>query len=126
MVGPSCAFRWVAVLTALLVLVQAILAGRGWYRDRDLFDVHARIGDILVLVVAALFVIGLVGRRRATVTNAQIGLASVLLVLVIAQLALGYSAGDSRTAGSLHVPNGVLIFGLLSALVALVLPRRAV
>jgi hypothetical protein len=37
---------------------------------------------------------------------------AVLLVLTAVQLSLGFASEDSSTAASLHIPNGVLIFGL--------------
>ena len=48
-----------------------------------------------------------------------------LVVLVVAQLGLGYSGRDSAGAAALHVPNGVLIFGITTALVALSANRRS-
>ena len=39
-------------------------------------------------------------------------IAPKLVVLVVVQIGLGYGGRDSGTAASLHVPNGVLIFGL--------------
>jgi hypothetical protein len=40
------------------------------------------------------------------------------VLLVIGQLGLGYSGRESATALSLHIPNGVLIFGLSIAIVS--------
>jgi hypothetical protein len=40
------------------------------------------------------------------------------VLLVVAQLGLGYSGRESATAMSFHIPNGVLIFGLSVAIVA--------
>src|SRR5215218_1167061 len=40
------------------------------------------------------------------------GLGNLTLLLVIVQLALGYSGRDGGQAAAWHVPNGVLVFGL--------------
>jgi hypothetical protein len=42
---------------------------------------------------------------------------AALLVLVISQIGLGYSGRDSADAAAVHVPMGVLTFGL-SVLIA--------
>jgi hypothetical protein len=107
------ALKIVAVLYTALVLIQAILAGRGWFKDFDLIKTHGRIGDGLFLIVIVQLVLAyLVFGPRNTLT---IGFAVVML-LTLAQLGLGYSGRDSSTAASLHVPNGVLIFGLTCVL----------
>ena len=105
-------FQGVVGLFAALVLLQALLVGRGIFLDRDLITVHGRIGDLTALValiqaVLAFFVVGLRGPSF---------LISVLLfVLGFIQLSLGYAIADSAGAGAWHVPNGVLIFGIATA-----------
>jgi hypothetical protein len=107
-----------AVLTAL-VLVQAILAGRGWFVNYDLIDIHGVMGDITLLAAIVQVAIAGVAMRRQRATRALFGLSLATLVLVFAQLALGYAANESATAASLHIPNGVLIFGLSVAMTVL-------
>lgn len=114
--------RWlriVAPLTALLVLVQAIFAGRGWFIDPDEIDLHGMIGNFTFIVaigqLALIVLAGLAGRlgRSLTIMNAA------MVLLIVAQLGLGYSGRDSANAAAIHVPNGVLIFGLSVAIAAL-------
>jgi hypothetical protein len=107
--GLLMATKVVAVLYAALVLVQAVLAGRGWFKDFDLIDTHGQIGQGLFLVAvvqAALAFLVFGARSWLSIASAA------LLVLTAIQLSLGMASEDSSTAASLHIPNGVLIFGL--------------
>ena len=104
--------RIVAPLITLLVLIQAVLAGRGLFIDTDNFDIHGWIGNVTFLLVAVQAALvsfaGFRDRTRATL----LGTSVLLLILVIAQIGLGYSGRDGGQAAAWHVPNGVLIFGL--------------
>jgi uncharacterized protein DUF6220 len=119
------ALRILAPLIAFAVFIQAIFAGQGLYKDADQFDVHGIIGNVtflLVLIQAALvWLAGFRGRNR----SALLAMSLVLLLLVIAQLGLGYSGRDGGTAAALHVPNGVAIMGLSVAIVSALARLRA-
>jgi hypothetical protein len=112
-------YQWLTVATAVLVLAQAILAGRGWFVDLDLIDVHGLVGNLTFLVAIGLVVLAYLAWSRGTLGRLELGLSALLVLLVAAQLGLGYSGRDSAGAAALHVPNGVLIFGISTALVAL-------
>jgi hypothetical protein len=121
------AYQVVSGLTAALVLIMAVLAGRGWFIDFDLINVHGVIGNIVFLFVLAqtalAFGIGLPRSLR----NQLLVINVVLLVLVIAQIGLGYTATSdkgSAEAAAWHIPNGVLIFGLVIYHLALVTRLR--
>ena len=110
----------VAGLFAALVLAQALLAGRGWFLDRDLIEVHGYVGQAVALVAvlqAALVfaAVGPVGGRAPIVV-----LSVAILLLVFVQIGLGYAGRESADAAAWHVPNGVLIFGLSTANSAMV------
>lgn len=111
--GALRALRGLAMLFGLLVLLQAALAGRGLYFNHHLIDIHGYVANFIFLVVivqvALAFLAGIRGPRRSMV----IGVNVLLLLLVLAQIGLGYSGRDEgHTAASIHIPNGVLIFGL--------------
>jgi len=110
--GIVTALRIVAPLISALVFIQAILAGQGLFIDTDQIDVHGMVGNITFLFVLAQAVLvwfaGFGGGERTTL----IAMSLVLLVLVIAQLGLGYSGRDGGNAAALHVPNGVAIMAL--------------
>ena len=112
-------FQILTALTLVLVMIQAVLAGRGWYLSPDLIEVHGWIGNITFLaviaqvgLVLAIGIPGSLGRKLLILT-------AVVAVLVMAQTGLGYSGRDSADAASWHIPNGVLIFGLAVAVAAL-------
>jgi hypothetical protein len=102
----------VTAVTVALVVVQAILAGRGLFISHDYIDIHGVVADVIFLIVVAQALMTYVAVRRGLAgrTLAWINLALVLLVVV--QIGLGYSGRDSGNSAALHVPNGVLIFGL--------------
>jgi uncharacterized membrane protein len=109
-------FRWLTLATALLVLLQAVLAGRGLWIDPDFIDMHEVVANLLFLVVVVqlvlAFAIGIPGElgRRLKWMNL------VLLVALVVQIALGYSGPESREAAAWHIPLGVFIFGLAGAI----------
>ncbi len=115
MVGKSSGRSALAISSAILtalVLVQAILAGRGWFVNHEFIDVHGVVADVVVLAAVVQAVIAFLALRRRQAGRTLFGLNLAILVLVVVQLGLGYAGRDSDTAASLHIPNGVLIFGL--------------
>lgn len=118
--------RPVAVLIATLILVQALLAGRGWFINYDLIATHGWVGNATFLVVIVQVVLAFIAWRQHLAGVVELGLSVALLLLVVSQIGLGYSGRESATAAALHIPNGVLIFGVTTALLTLTLPRRGV
>lgn len=121
--------RWLgitAALTVVAILAQAVFAGRGLYINRSEIDVHGGLGNLtlaLVIIQAALVIVaGLPGKARLLLPVASLA----LVALVVAQLALGYAGESSTTAAALHVPNGVLIFGLSAGIAAFSWTRQNV
>ncbi len=117
-------YRTVAGLAALLVLVQAILAGQGIYSDPSLIGAHGWLGSGTLLLVGLLFIMSFLGMRQGVFDARPLVISLVLGVLVVAQLGLGYAGRESNGAASMHVPLGVLIFGSLLALFVSTLPMR--
>lgn len=104
------AYRVAAALTAGLILLQAALAGRFLFTDPDLVDVHEVVANIITGVVFALlglaFLAPFANRIRIRAWT------SALTVLIIAQTGLGYAGRDDSDLASIHVPIGVLLFGV--------------
>jgi hypothetical protein len=129
MTGPQYVrwFTYVSALTVLLVLLQAFMAGRGIFLRPDLLKDHGNLGSVTFVSVLAqallAFAIGVAGPLR----NRLLILNFALVLLMAVQLGLGYSGRDSATAAAWHVPNGVLIFGLVcfNLALALQLPRSS-
>lgn len=101
--------RAAAHVLAGLVLVQAVIAGRS---DRlfGSWDIaaHERLGNVVFLVALVGLVLAVVARQ----SRASIPVAAALLVLVTAQVGLGYAGRSTAEAAAWHIPNGVAIFGL--------------
>jgi hypothetical protein len=117
------AYRIAAILMVAIVLVQAFLAGRGWFDDHEYFDLHEIVSNLIFLNALALLGLAIAIGAPAAWRNVFLAPHVLLLVLVVAQIALGYSLRDgSAEAGAWHIPNGVLIFGLSVFLLSL-LPR---
>jgi hypothetical protein len=114
LLSPIVLLAWA---NAIIVLVMALLGGR-FFVEPTVIDVHGYIGNLLFALVVAqaglLFMAGIGG----WLGKSLVALAAIAVLLVIAQLGLGYSGRESATAMSLHIPNGVLIFGLSAAIVA--------
>ena len=109
-------YRAAAAVLAVLVLVQAALAGQFLVGEGGR-STHRLIGEALGLVA---LVVAAVGYRLRRVDRDRWWLAVALVVMVVAQTGLGFAGRDSTTAAALHVPLGVATFG--AALVA-ALPR---
>jgi hypothetical protein len=105
-------FQIVSALTAVLILLQAFMAGRYLFAGSDLLREHEIMANIVFLSalvqVGLLFAIGLPQPRRTRL----LVLNGLLLVLVVVQIGLGYS--DSGTATAWHVTNGAFLLGVAS------------
>ena len=105
------AYKVATHLLLLLILVQAVMAGQIVYEE-ELQTIHGILGNISFLLGVASLVLAVVCRAPKT----AIGVAGVVVLLLVVQIALGYSAGhltaSEETAGAWHIPNGVLLFGL--------------
>lgn len=111
--------RLVAILTALLILVQAALAGQFLTVDPDYLDVHEIVGNALFMLVLVQAGLAIVERRSIGLWAAA---ANVSLVpLLVAQIGLGYLGRESTSAASIHIPFGVLTFGVAVVAAQLVL-----
>jgi hypothetical protein len=102
----------VSGLSAALVLLQAFLAGRGWFKNPDFIDIHEVVANVVFLVVLAQAVLAALVARRGQRGWAMFGMNAALVVLVVAQIGLGYAGRESGEAAAWHIPNGVLLFGL--------------
>ena len=109
--GVIAGFKGFCHLATFLVLVQAALAGAFISgEDVDAVDVHEMVGNLLFMVVAVQLVLAFMVRG-----NSRFNLWAwviVLLMLVIAQTGLGYLGRDDSLPIAIHVPLGVMIFGL--------------
>jgi hypothetical protein len=117
--------RWLRASAALvvgLVLVQAVIAGQGWFPyDANTLEWHGYVGNVTFLVAIVQAVLVYLTRFRGRSGMLLLAASALLILLLTAQLGLGYSGRESSTAAAWHVPNGVLIFGLSVAMLSQVL-----
>ncbi len=109
-------YRWLALLITILIFVQAVLAGRFLFVDRDAVDIHQAVANALSVLVIVHVALVLVTRTK---WSQRVPVLTALLAsLVIVQTGLGYAGRDSEDVLAIHVPVGVLTFGLASLLTA--------
>jgi len=101
-------FRLVGAVLAVLVLVQAALAGQFLTAGGGTKGVHRILGEFLGVVAVAL---AAQGYRIRRVSPVGWRLSLFVLALVVAQTGLGFAGRDIAAAAALHVPVGVLTFG---------------
>jgi len=82
------------------------MAGRALFGGWSI-TVHGVVGNVTFIFALATLVLAWRARQRPAMT-----VAAVLVVLVSAQIGLGYSGRESLEAAAWHVPMGVTIFGL--------------
>lgn len=102
-------YRAVTHVLAVLVLLQVFIAGRFLYGTWSIVT-HGILGNLSFLLAVAALVLAIISRSPRSV----VAVAAVLTVLMTVQIGLGYSAEGAREAGSWHITNGVLIFGLVT------------
>ena len=110
-------YRWLALLIMVLIFAQAALAGRFLFVDHDAVDIHQAVANGLSVLVIVHVALALITRtkwsRRVPVLTA------LLAILVIIQTGLGYAGRESADVLAIHVPVGVLTFGVASLLTAI-------
>jgi Na+/H+ antiporter NhaD/arsenite permease-like protein len=116
-------YRAVASLTAIMVLLQPILAGQFVYGgEADMKDVHAVVGQSLHLTVLAQLILAFLARRTFGIGLAIFNL--VLLVLISVQAGIGFS--DDGDIIAIHIPLGtvLLVLAMFAAFLAFFDLRR--
>lgn len=111
------AVRWIAGLTALIVLIQAMLIGQSLFlADPGKQVLHGWLGNAAFIAALLLAVLAGISVRRGDLPPAGAGLAVLIAILMVAQLGLGYVGRRGGWSAALHIPNGVLIVALLAIL----------
>jgi hypothetical protein len=121
----SMTVRWVAALTIALVLIQAVLIGQALYiGDASRLALHGYLGNVSFLAAVVLAGLLVFASRRGGTPRAALALGALVAVLMIAQIGLGYSGRGGGWPAAIHIPNGVLIVGLLAALLTVTFVPR--
>ena len=109
--------RWVAGITAAIVLIQAALIGQALYiGDASRFTLHGWLGNASFVGAIALVGLTFGATRRGELPRIALGLSVPIAVLMVAQIGLGYAGRGGGWPAALHIPNGVLVAALLTAL----------
>jgi hypothetical protein len=116
------AFVAATAILALLVAVQALLAGR-WIAGLGEIATHGHVGNASFVVGIVTMVLALLAR----IPRRQLWLSAIVLVLLFVQTGLGYVGRNSSEAVSWHVFLGVLTFSavVLQHVGAIGLSRQA-
>ena len=113
-------YRGLTLLTTLLVLVQAALAGQGWFEDRDFIDIHEIVGNVFFLAVVVQLLLTVMLKIRGPLGKQLLIMNGILLILTFVQIGLGYAGRETAQAAAWHIPNGVLLFGLAGTIHSMV------
>ena len=102
-------FMAVVHLLPVIVLLQAVIAGNFEDFGYGSWSIvpHGILGNLTFILVVAALVLAIVGK----LPKPLVVVAGVLVVLVIAQIGMGYSVRNNNSLGAWHIPLGVLIFG---------------
>ncbi len=117
------AYRWLATIFAVLMIVQAFLGTRGFFSaNSTLVDSHSGIGNIMGLIAIALLVLAWLLHSRNAVSMGLVYSSGVLVVATFAQIGLGFSTrepDDFVTAISMHIPLGVMLMAISSLMASM-------
>jgi len=119
-------FQWLTVVNAVLIVLQAFLAGEGVFGgERGLVTGHGHLGNAVFALVVIQGVLAFMLAQRGMLSRAGMMLAGVVILLVFAQIGLGYSTRNNIKITAYHMANGVLLMGTLAALAAIAWTRPA-
>src|SRR5581483_9982709 len=105
----TVAAQIVSATLAALVLAQSGVAGQFLYTSTGLRSVHRILGEGLGVVGVALVVCAAMTRR----TNRRLVVVAVwMLVILVVQTGLGFVGRETPDAAALHIPLGVIAFGV--------------
>ncbi|MGC4106732.1 MAG: hypothetical protein QM753_10340 [Thermomicrobiales bacterium] len=92
------AFQWLTVVNAILIVVQAFLASQGfWNNERSLITGHGQLGNAVFLLVVIQGVLAVMLVNGGVMPRPVMLLAGLSVVLIVAQIGLGYSTRNDFT-----------------------------
>ena len=117
-------YRLLIILTPLVILLQGFLFG-GFYSGggATMLDIHLWLGRISFAVVL-LFILPAALRAGFDPATRIVPATAALAVLWTVQQSLGEGTVDYRWFSALHVPLGIIMFGLSAALAGVAWWRR--
>lgn len=113
--APAWVVPTVQATSALLtigIVIQAFLGTSGMLQQRpNLVTAHEMIGNIAFLLAVAQVVAAFIGMQKGLLSRGLVITSAVVVVLVIAQLGLGYSGRENFDIRTWHIANGVALMG---------------
>lgn len=120
--GQMTALRWVSIVLSALVVITALVIGEGFFGGRAQFiEDHGYLGNVIFIFAVAQIALAFLQYQKGVVSRNQLILSGLLILLIFAQIGLGYSGSRSGAANALvwHLPVGVLIMGVSTVLAVL-------
>jgi len=120
--GQMTALRWVSVVLSALVVITALVIGEGFFGGRArLIEDHGYLGNVIFIFAVVQIVLAFMQYQKGIVNRNRLILSGLLILLIFAQIGLGYSGSRSGAANALvwHLPVGVLIMGVSTVLAVL-------
>lgn len=119
---------WLLILGGAMVLgvlVQGFLGSQGFFNaNTSMINAHEMLANVLFLIGLVQLILAVLAFRAGTVDPVGLALHVILLVLLVVQIALGYGTRDSADATAWHIPNGVLLMGISTAIAVMNWKRR--
>ncbi|HEU0163466.1 MAG TPA: hypothetical protein VFQ54_00400 [Thermomicrobiales bacterium] len=113
-------YRLLASALALGVLVESVFASQGLFNSKpEMIDGHRRLGNLLGVVTVLTLGVAIYCWRKGRFSPAPMIRGTVIVVLIVIQIILGYATRDSTNAIVWHIPTGVALMGLATANAAL-------
>gem|GEM_PF-1435571 len=105
--------RGLSAAILLLVLVQAVLAGQFLYAGSGALSIHRVVAELLPLVsLSLLMVLWMELRNGNSMRKSVVAVSVAVFVLIVIQTGLGFVGRSTPGAAAIHIPLGVVIFGL--------------
>jgi hypothetical protein len=102
----------VSAISALLVLVLAVLGGQYYGGEPDAITIHGHTANALFMLVVVQAVLAFAMGAPGSLGRVLVGVGIATVVLTTAQIGIGYLVENNRGLIAIHIPNGVLIFGV--------------
>jgi hypothetical protein len=109
------ALRWISVIISALIVITALVIGQGFFGGAPgMITGHGHLGNLIFTLAAVQLALAFLGYQRGTIGRNHLLLSGFLIVLLFAQIGLGYSGSRSGASGALvwHLPVGVLTMGV--------------
>ena len=109
------ALRWISLIISALIVITALVIGQGFFGGAPgLITGHGHLGNLIFMLAAVQLALAFLGYQRGTIGRNHLLLNGFLIILLFAQIGLGYSGSRSGATGALvwHLPVGVLAMGV--------------